>query len=53
MSSCDIPWNYSWVIPNVLAATSCPESVKQLEFLKKEGKTNRIIHFKLFILSKN
>ncbi|XP_076267935.1 dual specificity protein phosphatase 23-like [Rhynchophorus ferrugineus] len=37
MANCDIPWNFSWVIPNVLAATSCPETVNQLDFLRKEG----------------
>ncbi|XP_030747781.1 dual specificity protein phosphatase 23-like [Sitophilus oryzae] len=31
------PWNFSWVLPNELAATSCPQTLDDLEFLKSEG----------------
>ncbi|XP_050295432.1 dual specificity protein phosphatase 23-like isoform X2 [Anthonomus grandis grandis] len=31
------PWNFSWIIPTYLAATSCPSTLEELKFIKEQG----------------
>ncbi|KAL1512484.1 hypothetical protein ABEB36_002069 [Hypothenemus hampei] len=33
----EAPWNFSWIIPGILAGSSYPQTISNLHFLKEEG----------------
>ncbi|ENN70847.1 dual specificity protein phosphatase 23-like isoform X2 [Dendroctonus ponderosae] len=31
------PWNFSWIVPGLLAGSSCPHTIENLVFFKNQG----------------
>lgn len=41
------PWNFSWIVPGLLAGSSCPHTMEHLVFFQKQG------NYKTAIIAKN
>lgn len=37
LEKCETPWNFSWIIPESLAGTSCPQKEEHINFLMAQG----------------